>query len=126
MRDAIAEWWAASDDAPAARHTYLPCELTRHGNGTSSTRAAAVAAAAASATPVAVEQPRGSSDLELALAEQGGGGRMLGTSAGPKSGAVPSAGGERSLKRLAHHACNPSCEAYRARRRLSQECPCSP
>ena len=29
-------------------------------------------------------------------------------------------------KALAHHGCNPTCDVYRARRRLSQECPCSP
>jgi hypothetical protein len=30
------------------------------------------------------------------------------------------------LMKLAHHACNPSCDAYRMKRRLTQECPCSP
>ena len=29
-------------------------------------------------------------------------------------------------KGLAHNGCNPSCDAYKARRRLSQECPCAP
>lgn len=66
MREALSAWWAAADDAPAARHTYAPCELVRNGS-------------------------------------MGEGGR-----------------------RLEHHACNPSCSAYRATRRMRQECPCSP
>ena len=82
MREALAAWWADSDDAPAARHTYLPCELRRrrraNGNG--------------SAVP------------SSALAAPAG------------DGAPP----------LANHACNPSCDKYRMKRRLSQECPCSP
>ena len=64
MRDALAEWWAAPDDAPAARHTHLPCELWRNGSA--------------------------------------------------------------GRRRVAHHGCNPSCDAYKMKRRLSQECPCSP
>ena len=69
MRDAIAAWWRGADDAPSRTHTYLPCELARHG---------------------------------------------VNVTAGA------------TTRRLANHACNPSCEAYRAKRRLSQECPCSP
>ena len=42
MRDALAEWWAAPDDAPPTAHTRLPCELGS---------AAADAAAGATAPP---------------------------------------------------------------------------
>ena len=31
-----------------------------------------------------------------------------------------------SSQPLAHHECNPSCSAYKMKRRLSQECPCAP
>jgi len=29
-------------------------------------------------------------------------------------------------RRLAHNGCNPSCDSYRAVRRMRQECPCAP
>ena len=69
MRQALHAWWVEREDAPAARHTYLPCELRRHTGG---------------------------------------------------------ANGTAWVKAPAHHACNPSCDKYRMKRRLSQDCPCSP
>ena len=61
MRQALDRWWQAPPDAPAAEHTWLPCQLT---------------------------------------AESG--------------------------KDNPHHQCNPSCLKLKMKRRLNQECPCSP
>ena len=49
----------------------------------------------------------------------------VGTSVGLETTASSSSKGA-GPKLLAHHACNPSCDVYRMKRRLSQECPCSP
>lgn len=41
-------------------------------------------------------------------------------------GRAEAAGGNASTKALANNGCNPSCDALRMKRRLSQECPCAP
>ena len=59
----------------------------------------------------------------------GNGSAAEGAGSGGSSGGRRGPGGNRLLGHghlLGHHACNPSCDAYRTKRRLSQECPCSP
>jgi hypothetical protein len=70
MRQALHAWWNDDDDAPATRHTHLPCELLRR--------------------------------------RQGVGKRK-----------------DTNASRL-RHACDASCDRFRMKRRLSQECACEP